>query len=128
MAGMPWNPNHGNWLMNPLSLLMALLFNRTTSCSRNSDNSSPLLAQAVVYRGTVTAADHHGNGQADVLANHCTAAHGSLDPNATWTSWADFANKVHHFWRLVGPQLWMRPDSEPVPGYQPKLQRKILRK
>eukprot|EP00971_Amphidinium_carterae_P061504 1217423-Amphidinium_carterae.1 len=53
------------------------------------------------------AADHHGNGQADELANQGTAAHGPLDPHATWTRLADFANKVYHFsnWRLVGPQL-----------------------
>eukprot|EP00971_Amphidinium_carterae_P291909 5794434-Amphidinium_carterae.1 len=41
-----------------------------------------------------------------VLANQGQAARGPLDPDATWTSWANFANKVYHFWRLVGPQLW----------------------
>eukprot|EP00971_Amphidinium_carterae_P274226 5442339-Amphidinium_carterae.1 len=58
--------------------------------------------QDTVDRGVVTAEDHHGNGQADVLANQGTAAHGPLDPDATWTRWADFADKVYHFWRLVG--------------------------
>eukprot|EP00971_Amphidinium_carterae_P243206 4829841-Amphidinium_carterae.1 len=32
----------------------------------------------------------HGNGQADELANQGTAAHGPLDPDDTWTSWADW--------------------------------------
>eukprot|EP00971_Amphidinium_carterae_P118267 2342994-Amphidinium_carterae.1 len=31
----------------------------------------------------------------------------------TWLSWADFANKVFHFWRLVGPNLRERPDEGP---------------
>eukprot|EP00971_Amphidinium_carterae_P206189 4091751-Amphidinium_carterae.1 len=26
---------------------------------------------------------------------------------------ADFANKVFHFWRLVGPRLRERPEEEP---------------
>eukprot|EP00971_Amphidinium_carterae_P325884 6456414-Amphidinium_carterae.1 len=37
----------------------------------------------------------------------------ALAPDATWDNWADFANKVFHFWRLVGPQLRGRPDSVP---------------
>eukprot|EP00971_Amphidinium_carterae_P228177 4526207-Amphidinium_carterae.1 len=53
------------------------------------------------------------NGQADSLANEGTAAHGPLEPDATWLRWTDFANKVFHFWRLVGPRLRERPDEEP---------------
>eukprot|EP00971_Amphidinium_carterae_P190133 3773974-Amphidinium_carterae.1 len=55
-------------------------------------------------------------GQADLRANQGTvrtAAHGMLAPDATWTNWADFANKVYHYWGIVGPQLRLRPDSEP---------------
>eukprot|EP00971_Amphidinium_carterae_P328060 6459755-Amphidinium_carterae.2 len=48
-----------------------------------------------------------------MLANPGTAAYGPLDPDAAWTSWADFAKKVYHVWRLVGPQLRERPYSEP---------------
>eukprot|EP00971_Amphidinium_carterae_P187176 3715095-Amphidinium_carterae.1 len=39
-----------------------------------------------------TADDLHGNGQGDVLTNH------GPDPEASWTRWADFANKVYHVW------------------------------
>eukprot|EP00971_Amphidinium_carterae_P145912 2892046-Amphidinium_carterae.3 len=53
------------------------------------------------------------NQQADVLANQGTAQHDPLDPDATWLTWADFATKVYHFWRLVGPQLRERPEEEP---------------
>eukprot|EP00971_Amphidinium_carterae_P282607 5610447-Amphidinium_carterae.1 len=56
------------------------------------------------------------NGQADILANDFiegTAAHGDLEPEDTWLRWADFANNVFHFWRLVGPRLRERPDDEP---------------
>eukprot|EP00971_Amphidinium_carterae_P297842 5917911-Amphidinium_carterae.1 len=49
--------------------------------------------------------------QADVDIG--TAAHGALDPDGSWLHWADFANKVFHFWRLVGPSLRERPDEEP---------------
>eukprot|EP00971_Amphidinium_carterae_P119659 2370693-Amphidinium_carterae.1 len=66
-----------------------------------------------VDSGRITANDLHGNKQVDVLANEGTAAHGPLEPNANWLSWADFANRVYHFWRLVGPQLRERPDNEP---------------
>eukprot|EP00971_Amphidinium_carterae_P329168 6461467-Amphidinium_carterae.1 len=69
--------------------------------------------QTDVDNGRVTAEDLHGNGQADILANEGTAAHGPLEPDATWLRWADFANKVFHFWRLVGPKLRERPDEEP---------------
>eukprot|EP00971_Amphidinium_carterae_P247924 4923033-Amphidinium_carterae.1 len=61
----------------------------------------------------VTADGLHGNGRADVLANQGTAAHGLLEPDATWTHWADFVNKVFHFWHLVGPQRRERPKDEP---------------
>eukprot|EP00971_Amphidinium_carterae_P193634 3842082-Amphidinium_carterae.1 len=67
--------------------------------------------QAAVDCGMVTAVDLHGNGQADELANCCSWF--------TWTRWADFASKVFHSWRLLGPQLRVRPDSEPrvrLPG------------
>eukprot|EP00971_Amphidinium_carterae_P188075 3733067-Amphidinium_carterae.1 len=63
--------------------------------------------------GSVTAANLHGNGQADLVANLGTDACGPLAPDASWTSWADFANKVYDFWRIVGRQLRARPDSEP---------------
>eukprot|EP00971_Amphidinium_carterae_P172100 3412156-Amphidinium_carterae.4 len=43
--------------------------------------------------GAITADDLHGNGQADILANEGTAAHGNLDPEGPWLRWADFANK-----------------------------------
>eukprot|EP00971_Amphidinium_carterae_P166192 3293942-Amphidinium_carterae.1 len=69
--------------------------------------------QADVDIGRITADDLHGNGQADILANAGTAAHGPLEPDGSWTRWADFANKVYHVWRLVGPQLRERPDDEP---------------
>eukprot|EP00971_Amphidinium_carterae_P342468 6481773-Amphidinium_carterae.1 len=71
------------------------------------------LKQADVDIGRTTADDLHGNGQADILANEGTAAHGDLDPEGAWTRWAVFANKVFHFWRLVGPSLRERPDDEP---------------
>eukprot|EP00971_Amphidinium_carterae_P127991 2535038-Amphidinium_carterae.1 len=69
--------------------------------------------QAALDRGTAPAADHHGNGQVNLLANQGTATHGPLDPDAAWTSWADFVNKVYHFWRIVGPLLPVRPNSDP---------------
>eukprot|EP00971_Amphidinium_carterae_P330822 6464056-Amphidinium_carterae.1 len=71
------------------------------------------LTQADVDIGRITAEDLHGNGQADILANAGTAAHGPLEPEGSWLRWADFANKVFHFWRLVGPQLRERPEGEP---------------
>eukprot|EP00971_Amphidinium_carterae_P105755 2094397-Amphidinium_carterae.1 len=37
---------------------------------------------------------------------------GPLEPDAHWLSWADFANKVYHIWRLDGPQLRERPEDE----------------
>eukprot|EP00971_Amphidinium_carterae_P197893 3927379-Amphidinium_carterae.3 len=69
------------------------------------------LKQADVDFGRITADDLHGNGQADILANEGTAAHGDLDPEGDWLRWADFANKVFHFWRLFGPRLRDRPDK-----------------
>eukprot|EP00971_Amphidinium_carterae_P187621 3723867-Amphidinium_carterae.1 len=66
-----------------------------------------------VELGRITAEDLHGNGQADILANAGTAAHGQLEPEESWLQWASFANKVFHFWRLVGPQLRERPETEP---------------
>eukprot|EP00971_Amphidinium_carterae_P111580 2209826-Amphidinium_carterae.1 len=51
------------------------------------------LTQADVYLGKITADDLHGNGQADILANAGTAAHGPLEPEGTWLRGADFANK-----------------------------------
>eukprot|EP00971_Amphidinium_carterae_P090332 1788686-Amphidinium_carterae.4 len=57
--------------------------------------------QTDVDNGKITAEDLHGNGQADQLANEGTAAHGPLEPDATWLKWTDFANKVYHVWRLV---------------------------
>eukprot|EP00971_Amphidinium_carterae_P321770 6395903-Amphidinium_carterae.2 len=71
------------------------------------------LKQTNVDHGRVTADDFHGNGHADVPSNQGTAAHGLLDPDATWTKWADFANKVYHNWRLVSLQLRERPEDEP---------------
>eukprot|EP00971_Amphidinium_carterae_P005172 103335-Amphidinium_carterae.1 len=56
--------------------------------------------QSDVDIGRITADDLHGNGQADILANEGTAAHGDLEPEVTWLRWADFANKVLHFWKL----------------------------
>eukprot|EP00971_Amphidinium_carterae_P177829 3526932-Amphidinium_carterae.1 len=44
-------------------------------------------------------------------ANQGTAQHGPLDP--VWLAWEDFAMKVYHFWRLVGPQHRERPDKQP---------------
>eukprot|EP00971_Amphidinium_carterae_P063431 1255603-Amphidinium_carterae.2 len=69
--------------------------------------------QGAVNRGTIVAVALHGNGQADSHADQRTAAHGPLEPDATWTRWADFANKVYHFLRFVGPQLRERPEAEP---------------
>eukprot|EP00971_Amphidinium_carterae_P199405 3957473-Amphidinium_carterae.1 len=71
------------------------------------------LKQTDVDLGRVTAEDLHGNGQADILANEGTAAHGPLEPDATWLYGADFANRVFHFWRLVGPKLRDKPDAKP---------------
>eukprot|EP00971_Amphidinium_carterae_P114653 2271596-Amphidinium_carterae.2 len=48
-----------------------------------------------------------------LLAYQSIAVHGSLDPDATWTRWADVANKVYHIYCLVGPQLRERPETEP---------------
>eukprot|EP00971_Amphidinium_carterae_P340205 6478411-Amphidinium_carterae.2 len=59
------------------------------------------LKLASVESGRITAEDVHGNGQADVLANQRTVDHGPLEPDAPWNGWADFANKVCHFCRLV---------------------------
>eukprot|EP00971_Amphidinium_carterae_P202484 4017731-Amphidinium_carterae.1 len=39
--------------------------------------------------------------------------HGPLEPDPVWLSWQDFAMKVYHFWRLVGPQLRDRPEEQP---------------
>eukprot|EP00971_Amphidinium_carterae_P023657 466729-Amphidinium_carterae.1 len=71
------------------------------------------LKQADVHSGRITADDVRGNGQADDLANQGTAVHGHLEPDATWLSWSDFANKVFFFWRLVGRQPRERPDNKP---------------
>eukprot|EP00971_Amphidinium_carterae_P267236 5301162-Amphidinium_carterae.2 len=53
-----------------------------------------------------------------VLANEGFAEHGPLEPEETWVRWTDFANKVFHFWRLVGPRLRDEPrirlPREPV--------------
>eukprot|EP00971_Amphidinium_carterae_P178785 3546293-Amphidinium_carterae.1 len=51
--------------------------------------------------------------QADLLANQGTALHGPLEPDPGWLTWQDFAMKVYHFWRLVGPQLRDRPEEQP---------------
>eukprot|EP00971_Amphidinium_carterae_P025886 510774-Amphidinium_carterae.1 len=50
------------------------------------------------------------HGQADELANQGTAVHGHLDLDVTWTKWDDFANKLYHFWRRLGPQVRERPE------------------
>eukprot|EP00971_Amphidinium_carterae_P316617 6293720-Amphidinium_carterae.4 len=44
-----------------------------------------------------------------------TAQHGPLEPDLVWLTWRDFAMKVYHFWRLVGPQLRERPKEQPSP-------------
>eukprot|EP00971_Amphidinium_carterae_P304352 6048193-Amphidinium_carterae.1 len=67
------------------------------------------LKPADVDSGRVTADDFQGNQQADLLANQGTAQHGPLEPDPVWPTWQDFAMKVYHFWRLVGPQLRNRP-------------------
>eukprot|EP00971_Amphidinium_carterae_P222973 4424390-Amphidinium_carterae.4 len=64
--------------------------------------------------GRITAADFYGNGQSDILANQGIAGHGPFAPDATWNIWEDFVKEVFHFWRLVGPRLRERPDSERV--------------
>eukprot|EP00971_Amphidinium_carterae_P060485 1197160-Amphidinium_carterae.1 len=66
-----------------------------------------------VDSGRMTADDFQGNQQADVPANQGMAQHGPLEPDPTWLTWADFANKVYHFWLQVGPQLRDRPEAEP---------------
>eukprot|EP00971_Amphidinium_carterae_P220238 4372253-Amphidinium_carterae.1 len=71
------------------------------------------LKQTDVDSGRVTADDFRGNQQADLLANQCTALHGPLEPDPVWLTWQDFAMKVYHFWRLVGPQLRERPEEQP---------------
>eukprot|EP00971_Amphidinium_carterae_P186560 3703466-Amphidinium_carterae.2 len=58
------------------------------------------VTQADVDSGKITADDFQGNQQAAVLANQGTAQRDPLDPDATWPTWADFAMKVYHFWRL----------------------------
>eukprot|EP00971_Amphidinium_carterae_P081987 1622143-Amphidinium_carterae.1 len=68
--------------------------------------------QTTVDRGMVTASDLHGNSQPNEMADQKTAAHGHLEPNVTWTHGANFANKVFHFGKLLGPRLRVRPDSE----------------
>eukprot|EP00971_Amphidinium_carterae_P208489 4136699-Amphidinium_carterae.1 len=47
-----------------------------------------------VDNGMLTAANLHGNGQVDELANQGTAAHGPLELDATWICWSDFANTI----------------------------------
>eukprot|EP00971_Amphidinium_carterae_P023794 469064-Amphidinium_carterae.1 len=37
----------------------------------------------------------------------------AMDNPMSWLSWADFANKVYHFWLLVKPQLCERPEDKP---------------
>eukprot|EP00971_Amphidinium_carterae_P216225 4292231-Amphidinium_carterae.1 len=70
------------------------------------------LTHAAVEQGLVTANDLFGSGQADHLANLGTSKHAPLEPATTsWTFRADFANKVFHLWRLVGPLLRERPES-----------------
>eukprot|EP00971_Amphidinium_carterae_P041829 821958-Amphidinium_carterae.1 len=87
---------------------------RRQPTGRNRDlEQQAHLKQADVDIGRITADDLHGNGQADILANEGTAAHGDLEPEDTWLRWADFANEVFHFWRLVGPHLREKPDEEP---------------
>eukprot|EP00971_Amphidinium_carterae_P002796 55086-Amphidinium_carterae.2 len=79
------------------------------------------LRQTDVVAGRITADDFHDNGQADQLAKKGTAQQGPLEPDATWLAWADFATKVYHFWRLVGPQLRERPEEEPRARLQAEL-------
>eukprot|EP00971_Amphidinium_carterae_P016043 316214-Amphidinium_carterae.1 len=64
--------------------------------------------------------------EVDELANQATAPHNPLDPDATWICCADFANKVYHVWRIVDPQLWVRPTASLVSGYRPRLPLKTL--
>eukprot|EP00971_Amphidinium_carterae_P283490 5627494-Amphidinium_carterae.1 len=46
------------------------------------------LKQVDVDSGGITAYDYQGNQH----ANQGTAQHGPLEPDATWLTWADFAN------------------------------------
>eukprot|EP00971_Amphidinium_carterae_P193672 3842890-Amphidinium_carterae.1 len=71
------------------------------------------LKQADVDSGRIAAEDFQGNQQADLFANQGTALHGPLEPDPVWLAWQDFAMKVYHFWRLVGPQLCERPEEQP---------------
>eukprot|EP00971_Amphidinium_carterae_P253770 5037781-Amphidinium_carterae.4 len=87
--------------------------NRQTPPERTQPWIKAHLKQTAVDSGRITADDFQGSQQADVLANQGTAQHGRLEPDATWLTWADFANEVCHFWRQVGPQLRERPEAEP---------------
>eukprot|EP00971_Amphidinium_carterae_P348996 6490784-Amphidinium_carterae.2 len=71
------------------------------------------LKQTDVDSGRATVDDYQGNQQADLLANQGTEQHGPLEPDPVSLSWQDFAMKVYHIWRLVGPQLRDRPKEQP---------------
>eukprot|EP00971_Amphidinium_carterae_P276004 5476842-Amphidinium_carterae.1 len=72
-------------------------------------NESSPKASSDVDLGRITTDDLHGNGQADVLANQGIAAHGPLEPDDTWTRWADFANKMDQ-WSSYRPSLQLKPQ------------------
>eukprot|EP00971_Amphidinium_carterae_P006071 119662-Amphidinium_carterae.1 len=76
--------------------------------------------QEAVDRGMVTVDDLHGNGQADVLANQRVAAHGPSDPDVNWTE------QGSPLWKLVGPQLRERPETEPRVRFPAKTRRRKL--
>eukprot|EP00971_Amphidinium_carterae_P265628 5269884-Amphidinium_carterae.1 len=79
------------------------------------------LFRAAAEQGQVREKDFHGKGQADRLANLDTAEHAPLESTTSWVYWADFANKVFHFWRLVGPLLRERLDTAPRVRLPPEL-------
>eukprot|EP00971_Amphidinium_carterae_P072386 1431947-Amphidinium_carterae.1 len=81
--------------------------------AENQVDESPL-EPSDVESGRITADDFQGNQQADLPASQGTALHGPLDPDPVWLTWQDLAMKVHHFRRLVGPQLHERPEEQPI--------------
>eukprot|EP00971_Amphidinium_carterae_P252564 5014285-Amphidinium_carterae.2 len=56
-----------------------------------------------------------------LAASQGTAAHGQLEPNATWLRGFEIANKVYNFWRMSDLNFVNDQTMNLGSGYRPKL-------
>eukprot|EP00971_Amphidinium_carterae_P143710 2847521-Amphidinium_carterae.1 len=75
--------------------VLSRLFRLCKQAEYNPKGGTEISSNEFKMLSSLVTDDLHGNSQADILANEGTAAHGDLEPEATWLQWADFAN----FWR-----------------------------